>query len=76
MVQPVVAAVELEEDDVGFLLQRKKEEEEKSVEIGRKCWFLADFGPQCFNPQIIKSDSIYRLWKREILSTLGKKFSP
>ena len=35
---PVVLTVELEEDGVGFLLQRKKEEE-KSAEIGRKCWF-------------------------------------
>ena len=34
VVQPVVAAVELEEDGVGFLWQRKKEEEEKSAEIG------------------------------------------
>ena len=33
VVQPVVAAVELEEDGVGFLWQRKKEEEEKSAEI-------------------------------------------
>ncbi|KAL3596315.1 hypothetical protein D5086_007952 [Populus alba] len=48
VVQPVVAAVELEEDGVGFLLQRKKEEQEKSAEIGRKCWFLADFGPEFF----------------------------
>ena len=30
----MVAAVELEEDGVGFLWQRKKEEEEKSAEIG------------------------------------------
>jgi hypothetical protein len=34
VIQPVVAAVELEEDGVGFLWQRKKEEEEKSAEIG------------------------------------------
>ena len=57
----MVAAVELEEDGVGFLLQRKKEEEEKSAEFGQKCWFLADFGPEFLLPQIIKSDPIYRL---------------
>ena len=72
----MVAAVELEEDGVGFLLQRKKEEEEKSTAIGRKCWFLADFGPEFLPPKIVKSDSIYRLWKREILSMLGKNCSP
>ena len=76
VVQPVVAAVELEKDGVGFLLQRKKEEEEKSAEIERKYWFLADFGPEFIPPQIIKFDSIYRLWKRAILSMLGKNFSP
>jgi hypothetical protein len=37
---------------------------------------LADFGPAFLLPQAMKSTSIYRRWKREILSTLGKTFSP
>ena len=45
----------------GCSWKRKKEEEEKSAEFGQKCWFLADFGPEFLLPQIIKSDSIYRL---------------
>ncbi|KAJ6886513.1 hypothetical protein NC651_027018 [Populus alba x Populus x berolinensis] len=60
----------------GAVLTEKERREKKSAEIGRKCWFLADFGPEFLPPQIIKSDSIYRLWKRAILSTLGKNFSP
>ena len=76
VIQPVVAAVELEEDGVGFLWQRKKEEEEKSAEIGRRCWFFADFGPEFPPPQVFNRDSIYRRCKRAILSILGKIFSP
>ena len=43
---------------------------------GRNAGFLAYFGPDFLLPLTIKSDSIYRLWKRAILSTLGKNFSP
>jgi hypothetical protein len=76
VVPPEVAAVELEEDGVGFLWQRKKEEEKKSANIGRRCWFFADFGPEFLPLQIIKSDFIYRKWKRAIVSTLWKNYSP
>jgi hypothetical protein len=38
--------------------------------------FLAYFGPDFLLPQAIKSTSIYRRWKREILSTLEKNCSP
>ena len=76
VVPPEVAVVELEEDGVGFLWQRKKEEEEKSAEIGRRCWFFADFRPEFLPPQVFNRDSIYRRCKRAILSILGKIFSP
>jgi hypothetical protein len=37
---------------------------------------LADFRPAFLLPQTMKSTFIYRRWKREILSTLGKTFNP
>jgi hypothetical protein len=37
---------------------------------------LAYFGPDVLLPQAMKSTSIYRRWKRAILSTLEKNFSP
>jgi hypothetical protein len=37
---------------------------------------LAYFGPDFLLPQAMKSISIYRRWKRAILSTLEKHFSP
>jgi hypothetical protein len=39
-------------------------------------WFFFDFGPNFLLPQAIKSTSIYRRWKRAILSTMEKNFSP
>jgi hypothetical protein len=61
-------------------LQRWREKEkQKNRESGRnreKADFLAYFGPDFPLPQAIKSTSIYRRWKREILSTLEKNFSP
>jgi hypothetical protein len=38
--------------------------------------FLAYFRPDLLLPQTLKSTFIYRQWKRAILSTLGKNFSP
>jgi len=49
---------------------------EKTVETGQRGWFLADFRPAFLLPQTMKSTFIYRRWKREILSTLGKTFNP
>jgi len=61
-------------------LQRWREKEkQKNRESGRnreEADFLAYFGPDFPLPQAIKSTSIYRRWKREILSTLEKNFSP
>jgi hypothetical protein len=62
-VLPVIAAVEA---GVGRNLQK----------LGENAGFLADFGPDFPSPQIIKSDSIYRKWKRAIFSTLWKNYSP
>ena len=67
-VLPVVATVEL--------LMASALEMSKCVEIGRKTGFLADFGPDFLIFLAIKSTSIYRRWKREILSILRKNFSP
>jgi hypothetical protein len=39
-------------------------------------WFFAIFGLDFLLPQTIKSTSIYRRWKRAILSTMEKNFSP
>jgi hypothetical protein len=43
---------------------------------GRKAGFLAYFGPNFLLPQAMKSTSIYRRWKKEILSTQGKNLLP
>jgi len=37
--------------------------------------FLAEFGPNFFPAQTMKSTSIYRGWKRVILSSQGKPFN-
>jgi hypothetical protein len=42
----------------------------------KKTSFLANFRPDFLLLQAMKSISIYRRWKRAILSTLGKNFSP
>jgi len=57
----------------------EREREERTL-VGRKknrgeAAFLAYFGPDFLLPQAIKSTSIYRRWKREILSTMEKNFS-
>ena len=41
-----------------------------------KAGFLAYFGPDFLSSLAIKSTSIYRRWKRAILSILRKNFSP
>jgi hypothetical protein len=58
---------------VGRESKKKKENLQK---LGENAGFLADFGLEYLPPQIIKSDSIYRKWKRAILSTLWKNYSP
>jgi hypothetical protein len=57
----------------------REKEKRKNRESGRNredADFLAYFGPDFILPQAIKSTSIYRRWKRAILSTLEKNFSP
>jgi len=39
-------------------------------------WFFTIFGPDFLLPQAMKSTSIYKWWKRVILSTQGKNFQP
>ncbi|KAJ7010083.1 hypothetical protein NC653_000727 [Populus alba x Populus x berolinensis] len=55
--------------------RRRDRKKNKCAETGRKTGFLADFGPDSPFPQAMKSTSIYRRWKRAILSTLRKNFS-
>jgi hypothetical protein len=43
---------------------------------GKWLVFLADFGPDFLLSQAIKSTSIYRQWKRAILSTMEKNCNP
>ena len=64
-VLPVIAAMEADVGSKGRNLQK----------LGENTDFLAEFGPEFLLPRIIKSDFIYMLWKREILSTLGKNCS-
>jgi hypothetical protein len=54
----------------------RKKKKKNLQKLGEDAGFLADFGPESFFSQIIKSDSIYRKWKRAILSTLWKNYSP
>jgi hypothetical protein len=64
----------------GLKKQRGEREREERTLAGRKnkgeadC--LAYFGLDVLLPQAMKSTSIYRRWKRAILSTLEKNFSP
>jgi len=69
---------ELEEEMVMVLVScgrgRKKKKQKKKICSGKReegC-FLAYFGPNFLLPQTMKSTSIYRRWKKEILSTQGK----
>jgi len=64
---PVVAAVKGE---------RKKEKQRESGRNREEADFFAYFGTEFFLPQAIKSTSIYRRWKRAIVSTLEKNYSP
>ena len=59
--------------------QRRRGKEKKRLvagKLGSNGWFSSDFVCSFLPPQIVKSDSIYRLWKRAIFSTLGKNCSP
>ena len=71
-VLPVVAMVEMV---VGRPVMRVVVAESHGGE-SRKTGFLADFGPDFLLFQAMKATSIYRRWKRAILSTLRKTFSP
>jgi hypothetical protein len=51
---------------------RRNRRRKSAAGRGRKAGFLASFGPNFLLSQAIKSTVIYRRWKREILSTLGK----
>jgi hypothetical protein len=57
----------------------REKERQKNRESDRnqeEADFLAYFGPDFLLLQAIKSTSIYRRWKRAILSILEKNFSP
>ena len=54
----------------------RKKKKKNLQKLGEDAGFLADFGPECFPPQVFNIDSIYRRCKRAILSILGKIFSP
>jgi hypothetical protein len=56
--------------------RRRSRRRKSAAGRGRKAGFLAYFGPAFLLPQAMKFTSIYRRWKREILSTQGKNFSP
>jgi hypothetical protein len=43
---------------------------------GGRSWFLADFGPDFLHVWAMKSNPIYRGWKRVILSSLEKNYTP
>jgi len=61
----------------GWWLERRREREIKNCKNGgQRGWFLADFEPNFLLPQAMKSTSIYRRWKRAILSSLEKNFQP
>ena len=70
-VTAVVAAEGTAEKEKG-----KRERRHKKNKNRGGGWFFLDFRPNFLLPQTIKSAYIYRRWKREILSTLGKNFSP
>jgi len=44
--------------------------------LGRRLVFYFIFGPNFLLPHAMKSTSIYRRWKRAILSTQEKNFQP
>jgi len=56
--------------------ERKKNKESCRNREEAIFFFVAYFGPQFLLPQIMKSTFIYRQWKRAILSTEGKIYSP
>jgi len=55
---------------------REREREREGGRNREETDFLAYFRPDLLLPQTLKSTFIYRQWKRAILSTLGKNFSP
>jgi hypothetical protein len=70
MVELVVVAL------IGGWNGGEREGEKKLQKRGAGGWFLADFEPDFLLPRAMKSTSIYRRWKRAILSSPGKKFQP
>jgi hypothetical protein len=58
----------------------EKEDEEETRLVGKKngvkANFLANFTPNFIAPQYSKSTSIYKEWKRNILSLSGTNLGP
>jgi hypothetical protein len=54
---------------------QKADGERRKMETRGKLFFVI-FGPDVLLHQAMKSTSIYRRWKRAILSTQGKNFQP
>jgi hypothetical protein len=54
----------------------EKEKAENDEKQGRKADFFVNFALDFLLPQTMKSTSIYRRWKRAILSSRGKNFQP
>ena len=53
--------------------ERERERKEREIaKLGKMAGFLADFGSDFLLIQTLKSTSIYRRWKRAVLSTLRK----
>jgi hypothetical protein len=57
---------------------RKREERELTAEkkkIREECWFFVNFAPDFLHAQAMKFTSIYRGWKRDILSLIIQNLS-
>jgi hypothetical protein len=73
VVQPAVTVVVVAE---GTAEKEKGERWQKKKKNRGGGWFFSDCGPNFLLPQVINGAFIYKQWKRAILSTLGKNFSP
>jgi len=61
----------------GWWLERREERgREKLQKQGNGGWFFVNFGLDFLLPQAMRSTSIYRSWKRAILSSQGNKLQP
>ena len=61
---------------VGVEGAAEKEKAEKDGNKGERLVFFVNFALNFLLPQAMKSTSIYRRWKRAILSSRGKTFQP